>query len=224
MLTFERPISSYNTMGGNPFHDERYTTLMEFYDEPHYPQGHPARDPADFYDFVEHGPSDNNAQPTYRHNGMSHSLSEGNVGFRGHVGQQKAGHARHRRLASDEILISYSDDEMTSYSLPSHGPISSSSSSRGRSELRTPSPQKLEDIKEASRSVEELSMYSRKRHHSPVKQLFGEHGWFGVNRSTKDLLGDGRRKKTGLKELSGKIKERVEKLVSLSASCNRKGG
>ncbi len=206
-------------MGGNPFREDRYTKLEDFYDEPHLSLEELARDIGNFYDFVENSPTRGGAQPTYRHNGMSHSLSEGNIEFRLRAGQPKAGHFRHRRLPSDEITIRYSEDDSTSFSSPSRGAVSSSSS-RGRSVIRTPSPFKLEDIKEASRSVEELSMIPHKRHHSPVKQLFGEHGWLGASRSTKDLPGDLRRKKTGLKEWTGKLKERVEHLVCVSASLS----
>lgn len=174
MLIFQRPSSSYSSMGGNPFQEDRYTKLEDFYDEPRHPEDS-VRDVGNFYDFVEQSPT-HNAQPTYRHNAMSHSLSEGNIDFRSHVGHSKAGRFRHRRQASDEILVRYSEDETNS-----SGPFSSSSS-RGRSMLSTPSPLKLGGIKEASRSVEELSMIPYKRHRSPVKQLFGERGWLSTLR------------------------------------------
>ena len=208
-------------MGGNPFHEDRYTKLEDFYDEPRVPSEDSARDVGNFYDFVEHCPTNENAQPTFRHNGMSHSLSEGNIDFRSHAGQSKAGYSRHRRLASDEILIQYSEDDTKSFSSHSRGALSSASS-RGRSVFRTPSPEKLEGIKEANRSIEELSMFPQRRRHSPVKQLFGEHGWLGGSMSTKDLPGDVRRKKIGLKGWTGKLKERVEQIVSAPAWFTRR--
>ena len=47
-----------------------------------------------------------------------------------------------------------------------------------------------------------------------MKQLFGDNGWLGQSMSVKELPGEVHRKKPGLKEWGGKLKERVEHLVS----------
>ena len=211
-----RSSSSYPCVTSNSFNNEHITEAEDFYNESDFaPQ--PLRKVVQAPDtFLDQGSANENPRPTYRHNGMSQSLSEGNLEFRSHNAQRRAGQTKHRRLASDEIPIRRSEDTAISSS-PSRGAVSSSSS-RGRNILRTPSPFKLEDIEEASRSVEELAKFPPQRSRSPMKQLFGEHGWLGQSMSTKDFPSEGHRKKPGLKEWGGKLKQRVEHLVGLPVS------
>lgn len=93
---------------------------------------------------------------------------------------------------------------------------------RGRSIRRTPSPaklppsaraaspSKLDDIKEDQPADCLLSPTKRSR--SPVKQLFGEHGWLGKSASMKELPSEQYRK-TGIKHWGGKLKQRVGEMT-----------
>ena len=138
--------------------------------------------------------------------GMSHSQSEGNIDFRSRatkdhnlrVGKTFEGAAGHYHNRSSEDTIA------------------SSSTSRGRTITRTPSPVKtLEDIKEdqASRSPPNPTKRSR----SPFKQMFGENGWLGRSTSMNELPNE-KYRKTGIKHWGGKIKQRVENLVGLRSA------
>lgn len=88
--------------------------------------------------------------------------------------------------------------------------------SRGRLPSRTPSPIKLDDIKEDDQAIE-VPPSPVKRSRSPVKQLFGEHGWLGRSTSMKELPSEEYRK-TGLKHWGEKLKQRVGEMVSLPPS------
>ena len=85
---------------------------------------------------------------------------------------------------------------------------------------RTPSPRKLNDIKEEQGSnsfIENSAAFPSspiKRSRSPAKQLFGEQGWLGRSTSMKELPSEEFRK-TGIKHWSGKLKQRIEYIVSL---------
>lgn len=94
---------------------------------------------------------------------------------------------------------------------------------RGRSVTRTPSPTKmspsgkvsptkLDDIKEDQPTDFLLSPTKRSR--SPVKQLFGEHGWLGKSTSMKELPSEQYRK-SAIKHWGGKLKQRVGEMVSI---------
>lgn len=103
------------------------------------------------------------------------------------------------------------------YRSPSRSPI------RGRGTYRTPSPTKLDDIKEGqpiefidahnNEAMEPLSSPG-KRSRSPMKQMFGEHGWLGRSTSMKELPSDEYRK-TGIKHWGEKIKLRVNGMVTI---------
>ena len=188
-LTLNRHISYTSVANSNPFRDDRNTRLGDFYDVSERPKT-PAKD--------------GKHQPTYRHNGMSHSLSEGNVDFRC-LGTQRPPEFHHLRLASNEIPIRLSEEIVVSPPL---------SPSRGRSGPRTPSPFKLEDIKE-DLSPEEHPKNPPKRSRSPVKQLFGHNGWLRKSTSMKELPSEEYRKagNSAFKHWGGKIKQRVEHLV-----------
>lgn len=85
---------------------------------------------------------------------------------------------------------------------------------------RTPSPRRLNDIKEEQGTnsfIENSAAYSPspiKRSRSPVKQLFGEQGWLGRSTSMRELPSEEFRK-TGIKHWGGKLKQRIEYIVSL---------
>ena len=83
---------------------------------------------------------------------------------------------------------------------------------RGRPTNRTPSPIKLEDIKEDQPMNFPSSPIKRSR--SPVKQLFGENGWLGRSTSMKEMPSEEFRK-NGFKHWGGKLKQRVELIVRL---------
>lgn len=150
--------------------------------------------------------------PKYDHHkghkspGMSHSQSEGNIDFRSHgikdhnlrVGKT------FERAAGDYYTRSSEDTD------------ASSSFSRGRTITRTPSPVKaLEDIREDPASKTPPSPTKRSR--SPFKQMFGENGWLGRSTSMNELPNE-KYRKNGIKHWGGKIKQRVENLVSLNRS------
>lgn len=85
---------------------------------------------------------------------------------------------------------------------------------------RTPSPRRLNDIKEEQGTnsfIENSAAYPPspiKRSRSPVKQLFGEQGWLGRSTSMRELPSEEFRK-TGIKHWGGKLKQRIEYIVSL---------
>lgn len=85
---------------------------------------------------------------------------------------------------------------------------------------RTPSPRRLNDIKEEQGTnsfIENSAAYHPspiKRSRSPVKQLFGEQGWLGRSTSMRELPSEEFRK-TGIKHWGGKLKQRIEYIVSL---------
>ena len=81
---------------------------------------------------------------------------------------------------------------------------------RGRPINRTPSPVKLEDIKEDQPMNSPSSPIKRSR--SPVKQLFGENGWLGRSTSMKEMPSEEFRK-NGIKHWGGKLRQRVELIV-----------
>lgn len=85
---------------------------------------------------------------------------------------------------------------------------------------RTPSPRRLNDIKEEqgiNSFVENSAAFPPspiKRSRSPAKQLFGEQGWLGRSTSMRELPSEEFRK-TGIKHWGGKLKQRIEYIVSL---------
>lgn len=151
-------------------------------------------------------------RPSYSHKGMSQSLSEGNIDFRSASAELLANHLNLTKLASNEIPIRYSEDNPISSN--SSRFVTSSSSSRGRSFLRSPSPYKLDNDQLPSLSPEKLLNQPPKRSRSPMKQLFGERGWLGRSMSMNELPMVEYRKKSAFKQWGGKLKERVEHLVS----------
>lgn len=146
--------------------------------------------------------------------GMSQSRSESHIDYRP---PPASIHSHYQHEARDEFK------DQTNfgggfYSPPLSSPV------RGRSIRRTPSPTKLppgantasptrlDDIKEDSPADSLLSPTKRSR--SPVKQLFGEHGWLGKSTSMKELPSEQYRK-TGIKHWSGKLKQRVGEMVRI---------
>lgn len=147
--------------------------------------------------------------PKYGHHkghkspGMAHSQSEGNIDFRSRG-------IKDHNLRVGKTFESAAGDY---YTRSSEDTDASSSFSRGRTITRTPSPVKaLEDIKEDQASNSPPSPTKRSR--SPFKQMFGEKGWLGRSTSMNELPNE-KYRKTGIKHWGGKIKQRVENLVSL---------
>lgn len=148
-------------------------------------------------------------QPKYGHHkghkspGMPHSQSEGNIDFRSRG-------IKDHSLRAGKTLEGFAGDYNTRSSQDTDA---SSSISRGRTITRTPSPVKvLEDIREDQTSNSPPSPTKRSR--SPFKQMFGENGWLGRSTSMHELPNE-RYRKNGIKHWGGKIKQRVENLVSL---------
>lgn len=148
-------------------------------------------------------------QPKYGHHkghkspGMPHSQSEGNIDFRSRG-------IKDHNLRAGKTLEGFAGDYNTGSSQDTDA---SSSISRGRTITRTPSPVKvLEDIREDQTSNSPPSPTKRSR--SPFKQMFGENGWLGRSTSMHELPNE-RYRKNGIKHWGGKIKQRVENLVSL---------
>ncbi|KAL6719333.1 hypothetical protein ACLMJK_003572 [Lecanora helva] len=171
----------------NPFHDERYTQLKDFYDfAPTNDTMDPERPPVP-------------AKPVkkgHQSPGMSHSLSENNIDIRA-----PPTNAHNLRVGKTFALPGDNHVRLSDES-------TDSSFSRGRGVTRTPSPVKLlEDIKEDQSP--DAPIIPPKRSRSPMKQLFGERGWLGKSTSFKELPDEEYRKK-GLKHWGGKIKQRVE--------------
>ena len=135
--------------------------------------------------------------------GMLHSQSEGNIDF------------RLRGIKDHNLRVGKTFEGAAGdyYTRSSEDTNASSSFSRGRTITRTPSPVKaLEDIKEDQASRSPPSPTKRSR--SPFKQMFGENGWLGRSTSMNELPNE-KYRKTGIKHWGGKIKQRVENLVSL---------
>lgn len=156
--------------------------------------------------------------------GMSQSRSESHIKYR-----PAPASIRSHYEARDEIRY------QMKYGRPLHSPPLPSLV-RGRSNSRTPSPTKtfpnmkalspkktspnvkassptkLDDIKEDQPT--EIAQSPTKRSRSPVKQLFGEHGWLGKSTSMKELPSEQYRK-TGIKHWGGKLKARVGEMVSI---------
>lgn len=134
--------------------------------------------------------------------GMSHSQSEGNIDFRSRA-------IKDHNIRVGKTFESAAGDYHTRRSEDTDA---SSSFSRGRTITRTPSPVKtLEDIKEDQTYTPTPSPTKRSR--SPFKQMFGENGWLGRSTSMHELPNE-KYRKTGIKHWGGKIKQRVENLVS----------
>lgn len=180
----------------NPFYDERYTQMEDFYDPPTWKVGTGTGKPP-------HPPPKYGHHKGHKSPGMSHSQSEGNIDFR-------SGGIKDRNLRVGKTFESAAGN---SYPRSSEDTDASSSFSRGRTITRTPSPVKaLEDIKEDQASISPPSPTKRSR--SPFKQMFGENGWLGRTTSMNELPNE-KYRKTGIKHWGGKIKQRVENIVSL---------
>lgn len=136
----------------------------------------------------------------YRPKGMSQSRSEGNMLHRAPPPRIKT--------RFDPVL-----PETTEHHVAIEPEINPSrrSPKRGRVAVRTPSPAKLDDIAENPSTDFPPSPIKRSR--SPVKQLFGEHGWLGRSTSMKELPSEEYRK-TGFKHWGEKLKQKVGEIVS----------
>ena len=100
------------------------------------------------------------------------------------------------------------------YSMIGEGPCSPHQSPvRGRANSRTPSPIKqLQDVEEDE--TLDFPPTPTRRGRSPMKKvMFGENGWLGRSTSMKELPSE-KYRKTGLKNWGGKLKQRVEEMVS----------
>ena len=182
-LKYPRHTSYSSFAKLNPFRDDHYTQIEDFYDSPAWKSS-------------KHGHHKGHKSP-----GMSHSQSEGNIDFRSHE-------IKDHNLRVGKIFERAGGDHCTR---SSEDTDASFSFSRGRTITRTPSPVKiLEEIKEDQASNSPPSPTKRSR--SPFKQMFGENGWLGRSTSMNELPDD-KYRKTGIKHWGGKIKQRVENLV-----------
>ena len=189
----------------NPFHDERYTQMEDFYDDQPWEVGTGTGKPPQ-------PPPKYGYRKGHKSSGMSHSQSEGNIDFRSHgITNHDLRKGKQFEGAADGYYTRSSENTDTSSFYP-----------RGRTITRTPSPVKtLEDIKEDLTPVSPPSPSKRSR--SPFKQMFGENGWLGRSTSMNELP-DEKYRKTGIKHWGGKLKQRVENLVSLEKSCKESIG
>ena len=195
--------TSYSSIAKlNPFYDERYTQMEDFYDPQPWKIGTGTGKPPQ-------------SSPKYGHHkghkspGMSHSQSEGNIDFRSRG-------AKDHNLRVGKTFECVAADYRTRSNTNTDA---SSSFPRGRTITRTPSPVKaLEDIKEDQASGSSPSPTKRSR--SPFKQMFGEHGWLGRSMSMNELPNE-KYRKNGIKHWGGKIKQRVENLVSIKGPSTR---
>ena len=179
----------------NPFSDKiqtRNTQLSHFYD-------HRANS-AQSNPLVREMPA-TKSFPTPK--GMSQSRSENNLHYRSPPSRIQPPLPR---SATNYEIRQMMNDGVSS---PDKSPI------RGRRANRTPSPTKLDNIKEDQ--LMDFTPSPPKRSRSPMKQLFGEHGWLGRSTSMKELPSEEYRK-TGIKHWGERIKQRVGGMVSVS-SC-----
>ena len=132
--------------------------------------------------------------------GMSQSLSENDLQYR----------RQHRNYRSPQLEMKDFERDSPLFRVENGLDSPSSSPKRGRPLNRTPSPVKLEDIKEDQPMIFPSSPPKRSR--SPVKQLFGEKGWFGRSTSMKEMPSEEFRK-NGLKHWGGKLKQCVGMMV-----------
>ncbi len=150
---------------------------------------------------VAHSESQNGfAKSNYKTQGMSQSFSENDLQYRRKY-RDPAPYFDLRDLERDGPLLR----------------IDPESPKRGRLVNRTPSPIKLEDIKEDQPMNFPSSPTKRSR--SPVKQLFGENGWLGRSTSMKEMPTEEFRKNNGIKHWGGKLKQRVGMMVGQWMNC-----
>ena len=198
-LKYPRHTSYSSFAKLNPFRDDHYTQIEDFYDSPAWESGTATGKP-------QKPPSKHGHHKGHKSPGMSHSQSEGNIDFRSHE-------IKDHNLRVGKIFERAGGDHCTR---SSEDTDASFSFSRGRTITRTPSPVKtLEEIKEDQASNSPPSPTKRSR--SPFKQMFGENGWLGRSTSMNELPDD-KYRKTGIKHWGGKIKQRVENLVCPSKS------
>ena len=138
--------------------------------------------------------------------GMSQSLSENDLQYR----------RQHRNYRSPQLELKDFERDSPLFGIDNGLYSPSGSPKRGRPLNRTPSPVKLEDIKEDQPMIFPSS--SPKRSRSPVKQLFGEKGWLGRSTSMKEMPSEEFRK-NGIKHWGGKFKQRVGMMVRYWMTC-----
>lgn len=180
----------------NPFNTDRQTHWQEFIEDDIQPSAAAALNTQDtMVDDYNHKPK-----------GLTLSHSENNVTFRV---DPKPMNASRLNLSNHKHAISYSK-------LDDRG-IQSVAEDRGRAPTRTPSPVKhLENY--GGETMLDFPQSPSKRQRSPMKKMFGENGWLGRSTSMKELPSEQYRK-TGLKHWGGKIKQRVEDLVTSVLFC-----
>ncbi|KAG8527510.1 uncharacterized protein KY384_007662 [Bacidia gigantensis] len=134
----------------------------------------------------------------YKSPRMMHSQSEGNVVFRHEPPSSSAG-------SQSSHMVSSSEEDRTRIS---EDTASSSSFSRGRPRLRTPSPNKeLERIQEVQ-PPQSPPFSPSKRSRSPLKRFLGEKGWLGKSMSMNEMP-SGENRKSPFRSLGSKIKKGV---------------
>ena len=148
-------------------------------------------------------------QPTYKPRAMYHSQSESNITY-----------STDSSAFSRPLLHSESFSGGTPSTRLTHQMGSAPRSPQRRwPSTRTPSPTKrLPDLPNLEENEElNFPMTPTKRSRSPTKRMFGEKGWLNQSPSAKDASSEQNRK-TGIKALGGKIKQRMGDLVSLAST------
>lgn len=148
---------------------------------------------------------------TYQqHMGLGQSRSES------HLNHHSISQLRHTSLMREKSLDYRSNGEPAERNLH-YGQILSAVPIC--SNPRTPSPRRLNDIKEEQGTNSFLEPSTAfpsspiKRSRSPAKQLFGQQGWLGRSTSMRELPSDEHRR-AGIKHWGGKLKQRIEEIVS----------
>lgn len=128
------------------------------------------------------------AKPALKRTGLSQSRSAGNVTF-----------------TEPKSTEESTTDTTTTF-------VESQGGGLGGRRKRTGSLRYLDGLKEEVTLDDPPSPYKRSR--SPMKKMFGDHGWLGRSMSLKELPVEQPRASTGFKNLGERIKKRVEHLAS----------
>lgn len=188
LLIRHRSQSFGNVSSSSNFLDEQFAQVENFFQNHGNAQPSPAKS-------IESSPNKDPKQPK----GMSQSRSESWLHYDGvPTGVRTPIQTQTRPVDINDFF----------YRSPAATPT------RGRLP-RTPSPTKLDNIVEDQSTDDPPSPIKRSR--SPVKQLFGEHGWLGRSTSMKEKPSEEFRK-SAMKRFTAKVKQRVGELVSIAPS------
>ena len=200
----------------NPFRDERSTPMENMYDGAMHRDDVPYHIESSMNSLFNDGkgstairgvhstPQNGVAKYHNKLQGMSQSLSESDMQYRRQCHEPAIIRSPHFDLRDMER-----NSPLSRIEIKPDAPFDSPR--RGRPVNRTPSPMKLEDIREDQPMNFPPSPTKRSR--SPVKQLFGENGWLGRSTSMKEMPSEEFRK-NGIKHWGGKLKQRVGMMAS----------